>query len=114
MTQNDKKTQATSGAHKKDNEKQHKKVEHTSAAENAAPSTPYKPKKKQEAIQADSGEKTTDSSQKTGVTGGSSKNSKQTDSNKSRYKGRGTYPNGRPRNFYNPPHKVLRHLQQQQ
>ena len=32
---------------------------------------------------------------------------------KSRYKGKGFDANGRPRNFYNPPGKVMRHLAQQ-
>ena len=32
---------------------------------------------------------------------------------KSRYKGKGVDSKGRPRNFYNPPGKVLRHLAQQ-
>ena len=31
---------------------------------------------------------------------------------KSRYKGKGFDANGRPRNFYNPPGKVMRHLAQ--
>jgi len=30
---------------------------------------------------------------------------------KGNYSGKGTYSNGRPRNFYNPPHKVLKQLQ---
>jgi hypothetical protein len=30
---------------------------------------------------------------------------------KSSFSGKGTYSNGRPRNFYNPPHKVLKQLQ---
>ena len=33
---------------------------------------------------------------------------------KGSYSGKGTYSNGRPRNFYNPPHKVLKQLQQAQ
>ena len=30
---------------------------------------------------------------------------------KGSYSAKGTYSNGRPRNFYNPPHKVLKQLQ---
>lgn len=35
----------------------------------------------------------------------------QLSSAKGSYSGKGTYSNGRPRNFYNPPHKVLKQLQ---
>ena len=44
-----------------------------------------------------------------GETSGSNSSAKQ----KSRYKGKGVDAKGRPRNFYNPPGKVLRHLAQQ-
>ena len=32
----------------------------------------------------------------------------QNSSGKYRYQGKGNFTNGRPRNFYNPPHKVLK------
>jgi hypothetical protein len=46
-------------------------------------------------------------SNESGGSGSSGKDSK------SRYKGKGVDSKGRPRNFYNPPGKVLRHLAQQ-
>lgn len=44
---------------------------------------------------------------------GSGETSGSKSSAKSRYKGKGVDAKGRPRNFYNPPGKVLRHLAQQ-
>lgn len=80
-------------------------------------STPTKAKKqKNEKVQTTASsnftEQNTEASLKSAASASNSKG--QHSSAKGNYFGKGTYSNGRPRNFYNPPHKVLKQLQQVQ
>jgi len=78
--------------------------------------TPAKAKKtttpKEQNTAASSDFKTTEASVKNSSSGQPSlASAKSNFSSQGQYSAKGTYSNGRPRNFYNPPHKVLKQLQ---